>query len=185
MKRILPFLLVVALCLPGAVFAKGKKAKKAKGTNVPEWAVESEKCSGDRDVKSVSLGKESIYVSEDLRSASFTKDSVHALRHNLVYYCASDGKFRRTPGMCSCGISLVPSFKHGESWYTLDKDLNGNITINGAPSTSPVVQEPVKKPVKKAKKAKKAKKSKKAKADKEAAPAAKEEPKKEEPAKGK
>ena len=161
MRRLLPILLAVALLFPGAAMAKGKKAKAAKA-NVPEWAVESEKCSGDRDVKSVSLGKEVVYVNEALNSVSFTKNEMNTLKHNLVYKCPNCDYNKRTPGVCKCGGTLVPSFKHGETWYKLDRDVNGNVLVEGAPAIDPSMA-PVPAPEKKVKKAKKARKGKKAK----------------------
>jgi len=176
MKRLLPILLAVALVIPGtADAAKAKKAKKAK-TDVPEWAVESEKCSGDRDVKSVSLGKETIYVSADMRSASFQKDEVHTLKHNLAYYSPTSNYFRRTPGLSPDGTPLVPAFRHGDVWYSLGRDENGTILINGTPISAPVIApaDQAAPKAKKPRKGKKGKKAKKAKKVEETAPATEE-----------
>lgn len=191
MKRFLPILLGVCLLLPtSAMAAKSKKAKKAK-ENVPEWAVESEKCSGDRDVKSVRLGKEVVYLNEGLNIVSFTKAEGTTLKHDLYYSCAKCDFHKRTPGVDAAGDPLVPSFKHGSVWYNVSHDMNGTVVVEGAPAVDPTM-EPVAAPapVKKAKgkkgKGKKAGKGKGKKVKEAAAPAAepaKEEPKKEEPAK--
>jgi hypothetical protein len=153
MKKILVALLVAALFVPGTGFAKAKKAK----VDVPEWAVESERCSGDKDVKNVSLGREAIWVSEDLGSASYAKDSYHAHKHTLVYFCADHNYFRKTPGVGPKGDALTPGFKHGDNWYALGYDAGGNLTVNGIPA----IQAPVDYQAKAPKKNKKGKKSKK------------------------
>ncbi|MBF0500342.1 MAG: hypothetical protein HQM09_09420 [Candidatus Riflebacteria bacterium] len=161
MKRLLPVLLAVALLVPGAAMAKGKKvsAKKAKGP-----AIESEKCSGDKDVKNVSLGKEVVFVSEDLKSASFSKDEKNTLKHNLCYYDAKSGYNRRTPGMSPDGDALVPAFKHGETWHVLSR-VNDAIVVDGGVNPTEAAVAPaapagdmIVAPEKKAKTSKKGKK---------------------------
>jgi len=157
-------MLAVALMVPATSAFAAKGAKKAKKVAI-------ERCSGDKDVKSVSLGKEVVYVSEDLKSASFSKDEKNTLKHNLMYYSAKTEYSRRTPGLDKEGNALVPSFKHGDVWHMLSRDDNGNLIVDGAaaPATEAAIapadetKQEVKKPVKKAKKAKKSKKSKKAK----------------------
>ncbi|MFZ2958674.1 MAG: hypothetical protein WA705_17430 [Candidatus Ozemobacteraceae bacterium] len=181
MKRLLPVLLALSLMVPGAAMAKDKKvAKKSKAK-----IVDSEKCSGDKDVKSVNLGKEVVFVSEDLKSASFTKDETHTLKHNLGYYDAKTGFSKRTPGVSPDGEALVPAFKHGEAWHIVSRDANGAIIVDGAAPEATIAPAPlggdviapapekVKKPAKKGKKGKKAKKAKKEKKaeEKPAAPA--------------
>ncbi|HEY9070330.1 MAG TPA: hypothetical protein VIV61_08720 [Candidatus Ozemobacteraceae bacterium] len=175
MKRLLPVMLAVALLVPASSAFAAKGTKKAKKVAI-------ERCSGDRDVKSVSLGKEVVYVSEDLKSASFAKDEKHTQKHNLMYYSAKTEYSRRTPGVDKEGNALVPAFKHGDVWHVLSRDENGNLVVDGA--AAPVAdttvapadekKEEVKKPAKKAKKSKKAKKAKKAKKveEKAAEPAA-------------
>lgn len=171
MKRLLPIFLAVALLVPSAVMAKGKKAKRARAKeNVPEWAVETEKCSGDRDLKSVNLGKEAIYLNEGLNTASFNKSEFTPMKHALVYKCPSCDFYKSTPGSCKDGSDLAPSFKHGETWYKLNRDEAGNVVVEGAPPGAPVMASPMdqtvpaKKSGKKGRKGgKKGKKSKKAK----------------------
>jgi|GEM_PF-1845240 len=140
---------------PAPKAKKAKKSRKASKGQLPEWAVESEKCSGDKDVKSISLGKEVVYVSEDLNSASFSKNEIHTLKHNLMYYSPASNTARRTPGVDSNGNVLVPAFKHGETWRTLTKDANGNVIIEGAPPVTTPIITPEPTHAKKAKKAKK------------------------------
>ena len=178
MKRLLPILIAVALIVPATdAFAAGKAKKASKKV------VDSERCAGDRDVKSVVLGKEIVFVSQDLRMVSFTKTEACTLKHTLVYFNPKSGEFKKTPGMDPTGESLIPGFKHGEVWYPLAKDENGNPTVGNAPAAdatyAPVegagdmINAAPAKPAKKAKKDKKGKKGKKAKkAKKEAAPKA-------------
>jgi len=163
MKRLLPIMLAVALVVPATSAFAAKSAKKAKKVAI-------ERCSGDKDVKSVSLGKEVVYVSEDMKSVSFAKDEKNTLKHNLMYYSAKTEYSRRTPGLDKEGNALVPSFKHGDVWHMLSRDENGNLIVDGAaaPATETAIapadeKQEVKKPAKKAKKSKKSKKSKKAK----------------------
>lgn len=159
MKRLFPVMLAVALFVPASSAFAAKSSKVA-----------IDRCSGDRDVKSVSLGKEVVYVSEDLKSASFTKDEKNTQKHNLMYYSAKTDYSRRSPGLDKEGNPLVPSFKHGDVWHSLTRDENGNMIVDGvaAPVDETAVapideQKEVKKPAKKAKKGKKSKKAKKAK----------------------
>ncbi|HOT28847.1 MAG TPA: hypothetical protein PLU72_11705 [Candidatus Ozemobacteraceae bacterium] len=153
MKRLLPVLLAAALLVPVS----------------SAFAAKVDPCSGDKDVKSVSLGKEVVYVSADMKSASFTKDATHTLKHDLMYYSAQSNFSRRTPGTDKDGNALAPAFKHGDVWHILSRDENGNLIVDGAAAPETAVapsadkKEEVKKPAKKAKKGKKAKKAKKAK----------------------
>lgn len=159
MKKLLPVLLAVALIVPAGQ-ADAAKTKKV--------AIES--CAGDKDVKSISLGKEVVYTSADKSMVSFTKTAATPVKYHLVYFCADDSYFRKTPGVGPNGHVLVPGFRHGDTWYALSKDENGNPMLTNAPATSAHISDaaPVVKPAKKVKKAKKAKSEKKAKKEKKA-----------------
>ena len=150
MKKLLVVLLVAALFVPGTVFAKAKKA------NVPEWAIESEHCAGDKDAANIRLGGEKIYVNEGMSQACFCKCGECKFKHDLYYSCFYCNKNKKTPGVCKCGAPLVPSFKHGDTWHTLNRDANGNMTIDGVSAQAPAPCAP--EAPKKAKKSKKSKK---------------------------
>lgn len=155
MKRLIPVLLAAALLVPAS----------------SAFAAKVDPCSGDKDVKSVSLGKEVVYVSEDMKSASFTKDATHTMKHNLMYYSAQSNFSRRTPGTDKDGNALAPAFKHGDVWHVLSRDENGNLIVDGAAAPETAIapcapctdKKEAKAPAKKGKKGKKAKKAKKAK----------------------
>ncbi|MBI3038901.1 hypothetical protein HYY75_07625 [bacterium] len=144
MRRLIPIILVAALFFPGVSIAKGKKSHKAKARgNTPEWAVETDRCSGDKDMPSAALGKEKIFLNEGMSSASFSKDELHTFKHDLYYSCPTCDVHKRGPGACSaCSGELKASFKHGDTWHVVSRDLNSALVIDGvagAPPAEPAV----------------------------------------------
>jgi len=112
MKRIIVCLLICLVCHPMIAEAKEPKAKEGQG------------------MANTNGNYEVIYLNRDSTSASFKKDQEHPYRHDLYYSCFSCKTYSRTPGSCSCGQWLAPSFKQGKTWHCVSRDTSGNLLID-------------------------------------------------------
>lgn len=125
MKKLVSLLLVLCLVLPNLAEAAGKSKR---GLDAQDTLTYEEKATFEGKAN-VRLGSELIFVSQDLSQASFKKDSVCSVKHALHYFCPCKKIFKRRPGLCPCGKSLMPGFKHGQEWYILQRDDAGKLNV--------------------------------------------------------
>jgi hypothetical protein len=123
MKKLLGLLLVLCLAFPLVADAAKKPAQMAKAPLTAE-----EKAAFDAK-SDVILGNEVVYTNKDLTQASFNKDKVTNVKHNLYYVCLCRKVYKRRPGTCPCGKAMGAAFKAKNEWYALKRNEQGTLQI--------------------------------------------------------
>lgn len=130
MRKLLSLILVFCIALPLIAAAADQKTFpprfKASDTLT---AVEKESFAG---ITYPSLGGEYLYANADLSEASFTRTKTCKVRYAVHYISLCQKTFKRRPGTCPCGKTLIPAIKFSNAWYQLGRNSQGSLTIQPA-----------------------------------------------------
>lgn len=134
MKKVIYLILVLCLAIPALVSAQSNLFR-AKDTFTAAEKEIFEATSNPR------LGRENVYISQDLAQISLTRTKESKTRYAVYYVCRCmevckcQTSPKRRPGKCACGIDLVPAVKIQNAWYNLSRNAQGQMVLASLATT--------------------------------------------------